>query len=120
MKYCASCGQCMSDNCDFCPVCGHGASDAASKPENPYEAEKYVRSGVKYSYVKPKVTIALIAINVLVYLIIKGLEFMGCDLASVLSMHRGAVFSGQFHRVITSMFTHRELFHLLSNCYCQQ
>lgn len=117
MKYCASCGQCMSDNCEFCPVCGHGADDAAERPEKPYEAEKYVRSGVKYSYVKPKATIILIAINVLIYLVIKCLEVMGCDLASVLSMHRGAVFSGQFLRIITSMFTHRELFHLLSNCY---
>ena len=117
MKYCASCGQCLSDNCDVCPVCGHDASDASEKPEKAYEAEKYVRSGVKYSYIKPKVTLALIVINVLIYIVIKGLEFMGCDLASVFSMHRGAVFSGQFYRLITSMFTHRELFHLLSNCY---
>ena len=117
MKYCASCGQCLSDNCDVCPVCGHGAEDATNRPETAYEAEKYVRSGVKYSYVKPKLTIAFIIINVLVYLIINGLELMGCDLASVLSMHRGSVMSGQYYRILTSVFTHRELFHLLSNCY---
>ncbi len=117
MKYCSACGQCMSDNCDFCPICGHGAEDASSYQKDPYEAEKYVRSGVKYSYVKPKITIFLVAINILVYLVIKGFALMGGDLVGVMSMHRGAVYSGQFYRIITSMFTHRELFHLLSNCY---
>ena len=117
MKYCSECGQCLADSCTVCPVCGHDASDASAKPENPYEAEKYVRSGIKYSYVKPKATIVLIAINVLMYLFITVLGFRGSDLVRVLSMHRGAVASGQFFRILTSVFTHRELFHLLSNCY---
>ena len=117
MKYCSECGQCLSDSCDICPICGHGAEDAVSTQKNPYEAEKYVRSGVKYSYVKPKVTMVLIAINVLVYLIITLLNFKGSNLTGILSMHRGAVASGQIYRVITSVFTHRDLFHLLSNCY---
>ena len=117
MKYCASCGQRLSDDCDVCPICYHGAEDAITTQKDPYEAEKYVRSGVKYSYVKPRVTIALIAINVLVYLIITLLNLRGHDLTSVLSMHRGAVVSGQYYRVLTSMFTHEDLFHILSNCY---
>lgn len=117
MKYCSSCGQCLSDNCDFCPVCGHNAFDAESTQKNPYEAEKYVRSGVKYSYVKPKVTITLIVINVIVFLIINLFNMAGSDLTSLLSMHRGAVASGQIYRIITSVFTHEDLFHLLSNCY---
>ncbi len=117
MKYCSSCGQCLSDNCDICPVCGHDAHDASTTQKNPYEAEKYVRSGVKYSYVKPKVTLALIIINVIVFLIINLVAMNGSDLASLLSMHRGAVASGQFYRVLTSIFTHEDLFHLLSNCY---
>ncbi len=117
MKYCASCGQCLADSCDICPICGHGAEDAVTTQKNPYEAEKYVRSGVKYSYVKPKITLTLIAINVLVYLIITVLNLGGHDFTSILSMHRGAVASGQIYRVLTSIFTHEDLFHLLSNCY---
>ena len=117
MKYCSSCGQCLSDNCDFCPVCGHNGFDKENKSGNSYEPEKYVRSGVKYSYVKPKATITLIAINVLVFLVIRILNFNGSDLASILSMHRGAVTSGQVYRIVTSIFTHEDLFHLLSNCY---
>ncbi|MDO5477775.1 MAG: rhomboid family intramembrane serine protease [Clostridia bacterium] len=117
MKYCSSCGQCLSDNCDICPICGHDASDAEKEQKNPYEAEKYVRSGVKYSYVKPRVTLTLIAVNVVIFLVISLLNLRGSDFTALLSMHRGAVASGQIYRVITSIFTHEDLFHLLSNCY---
>ncbi len=115
MKYCAKCGQCLSDNCDFCPVCGHDSF--ADSQENPYDAEKYSHSEMRFSYKKPKATFFIIAVNLVVFLFVTLLKFKGSDLVSLLSMHRGAVSEGQFYRVITSLFTHEALFHFLSNNY---
>lgn len=118
MKFCSQCGQRLSDSVELCPVCGHDASDASSSQKNPYDAEKYTHgASVRYVYKKPSLTIFLIAANVLIYLVITVLQSNGADLSSLLSMHRGAVRGGQFYRVVTSIFTHEDFFHLASNCY---
>ncbi len=115
MKYCGKCGQCLSDNCDFCPVCGHDTFDSSQK--NPYDAEKYTHSDMRYSYKKPKATFFIIAINLAVFILISLFNLRGVDLTGLLSMHRGAVSEGQIYRIITSLFTHQALFHFLSNNY---
>lgn len=118
MRFCSGCSQRLSDNAVKCPICGRDAADAVSVQENPYDAEKYSHgSRPRYSYKKPKVTYALIAVNILVYIVIALARLKNIDLAALLAMHRGAVSCGEWYRVITSVFTHEELFHLGSNCY---
>lgn len=117
MNYCSSCGQRLSDSCTVCPVCGHEASDAVKSPKVPYDAEKYRHGTVRYASGRPVVTYVLLALNALVFLAIHLLGASGYDLTSLLSMHRGAVASGQVYRILTSLFTHEELYHLASNGY---
>ncbi len=115
MKYCAGCGQCLSDNCDICPICGDNTFTLEQK--DPYDPEKYRHSEMRYTYKKPKATFVLIAINLAVFLMISLLKFAGTDISGLITMQRGAVQGGQVYRVITSIFTHEALFHFLSNSY---
>lgn len=116
MKYCAYCSQCLADSATVCPVCGHSAEDATVRPQTGYDPGKYARNNhPRFSSGAPTVTVILIAVNVVIYL--ANFLLSGCDLASVLSMHRGAVAGGQYWRILTSMFTHEEFFHLASNMY---
>lgn len=118
MRFCRNCSQRLADGVNVCPVCGHDAADAVTEQVNKYDPEKYSHgSGVRISYKKPRVTYALIALNVLVWLLITAAAWRGVDISSLLSMHRGAVSEGEWYRIITSMFTHEEFFHLASNCY---
>ncbi len=117
MKYCSSCGQRLGDACAACPICGRNASDAVNYQKMPYDAEKYRHGQMRYAASRPIVTYMLLVVNVVVFLIIHFFNASGRDLTSLLSMHRGAVVSGQYYRVITSMFTHEELYHLASNGY---
>ncbi|MDP4133440.1 MAG: rhomboid family intramembrane serine protease [Bacillota bacterium] len=101
-----------------CPICGEDASTSVKAVSNPYDAEKYTHGPViRYTVKRPKATLTLIFINVLVFLAITFLSYKDIDLVSALSMHRGAVYSGQYYRILTSIFTHSELWHLASNCY---
>ncbi len=118
MRYCKNCSQRLADSVTVCPVCGHDASDAVSEQTNKYDPEKYSHgAGVRVSYKKPRATYALIALNAAVWLAITLAGYRGTDISSLLSMHRGSVAGGEWYRVITSMFTHEEFFHLASNCY---
>lgn len=117
MKYCSVCSQCLPDNATVCPVCGHEAGDATQSQSRVYDAEKYTRGTVRYASGRPKLTICLISINVAVFIIIRLAMLKGIELTPLLTMHRGAVAGGQYWRLVTSMFTHEELFHLASNCY---
>ncbi len=118
MRFCASCGQRIGDNCDICPVCAHSCDDAIDYQKNPYDANKYSHGVYAKRYsVRPVMTYIFIALNIAVFVLISILSTRGIDLVSVLSMHRGAVMSGQYLRIVTSMFTHREFWHIFSNCY---
>lgn len=118
MKYCSSCGQALGEGCEVCPVCGHTASDATQSQKNPYDPEKYSHGArVRVVYKRPTLTWTLILVNVIVFIIIRLAALKSIDLTSILSMHRGAVYSGEYYRLITSMFTHEGLMHLVSNCY---
>lgn len=118
MRFCAGCSQRLSEGAVRCPVCGRDAADAVSVQENPYDAEKYAHGATpRYSYKKPKMTYALILVNVIFFVIIRLFSYGGTDVTSLLTMHRGAVSEGEIYRIITSMFTHEEFFHLASNCY---
>ncbi len=117
MKYCSVCSQCLPDDATICPVCGHGAEDATQNQREVYDAEKYTHGTVRYASGRPKLTIWLIAVNVAVFIIIRLAVLKGINLTPLLTMHRGAVVGGQYWRLLTSMFTHEELFHLASNCY---
>lgn len=117
MRYCKNCSQRLADSVSVCPVCGHDAADAVTEQVNKYDPEKYSHSSGRALYKKPGATYALILLNAAVWLVITLAHYKGTDLASLLSMHRGAVAGGEWYRVITSMFTHEEFFHLASNCY---
>lgn len=118
MRFCRNCSQRLADSVTVCPVCGHDASDAVDEQVNKYDPEKYSHGAMaRVSYKKPRATYALIAANVIVWLFITAAAYKGIDISSLLSMHRGAVAGGEWYRLITSMFTHEEFFHLASNCY---
>lgn len=117
MKYCSVCSQCLPDDATACPVCGHSADDATQVQREVYDAEKYTHSAVRRVSGRPKLTVWLIGINVAVFIIIRLAMLKGIELTPLLTMHRGAVVGGQYWRLLTSMFTHEELFHLASNCY---
>lgn len=118
MRFCASCGQRIGDNCDICPVCAHSCDDAIDYQKNPYDANKYSHGVYTKRYsVRPVMTYIFIILNIAVFILVNILKTRDIDLVSVLSMHRGAVMSGQYLRIITSMFTHSEFWHLFSNCY---
>jgi rhomboid protease GluP len=70
---------------------------------------------------KPKnayVTKILIALNVLVYILgIVGTLTGKFDLYTRFALHRNYVQAGEIYRLITSSFTHENIFHLLMNMY---
>ncbi len=118
MKFCAGCSQRLSEGAVRCPVCGRDAADAVSVQENPYDAEKYTHgASPRFGYKKPRMTYALILVNVIIFAVIRLFAYGGAEVSSLLTMHRGAVSEGEIYRIITSMFTHEEFFHLASNCY---
>lgn len=64
---------------------------------------------------KPIITYILITINILIYIIscIVGQD----KLINMFGLHPTLVLSGEYYRVITCMFLHANLFHLLFNMY---
>ena len=67
-----------------------------------------------FSPKKPVVTYALIVINVMVYLF---LALYGNEYFYDLCNNRDAVLSGQVYRMISSMFVHADIIHLVLNMY---
>lgn len=64
------------------------------------------------------ITFVLIALNVLVYILgIIGASTEMFDLYTALALHRSYVESGQLYRLISAVFTHESIFHLLMNMY---
>ena len=70
----------------------------------------------------PALTYILIAVNVLVWLVILAISFFSQNSYDSLILNLGAkinslILKGEFWRLITSMFLHSGIFHLLANCY---
>lgn len=64
------------------------------------------------------ITYTLIALNIILFILATLGELTGSfDLFTALSLNKGYVLSGQIYRLITSMFMHENLFHLLMNMY---
>ena len=67
-----------------------------------------------FSPKKPVITYALIVLNVMMYM---AVVLFGNELFYALSDNRDAVLSGQVYRMISSMFIHADIIHLLFNMY---
>lgn len=64
------------------------------------------------------ITYILIAINVALFIFASIGELTGSfDLYTALSLNKGRVMSGEIYRLVTAMFMHENLFHLLMNMY---
>lgn len=67
-----------------------------------------------FSPKKPVITYTLIVLNVMMYMMI---VLFGNEMFYALSDNRDAVLSGQVYRMISSMFVHADIIHLLFNMY---
>lgn len=65
-----------------------------------------------FSMKKPVITYALIVINVIIYFLSNMFGFVD-DFA----VNRYYIINGEYYRLITGMFLHANLFHLIFNCY---
>ncbi len=65
-----------------------------------------------FSMKKPVITYALIIINVIIYFLSNMFGFVD-DFA----VNRYYIINGEYYRLITGMFLHANLFHLIFNCY---
>ncbi|MCI9084285.1 MAG: rhomboid family intramembrane serine protease [Bacilli bacterium] len=65
-----------------------------------------------FSMKKPVITYALIIINVIIYFLSNMFGFVD-DFA----VNRYYIMNGEYYRLITGMFLHANLFHLIFNCY---
>lgn len=68
---------------------------------------------------KPKIpvmTYILIAINIVIYIF--GVFFTNYDVfLNVFSIHGPSIRAGQYYRLLTGIFIHSDIFHILFNCY---
>ncbi len=64
------------------------------------------------------ITMALMAINILVFIISSiGTLTDAFDLPTLFALNRGHVQSGEIYRLLTSTFMHTDIFHLIMNMY---
>lgn len=117
MLFCSKCGQRLGESCTICPSCKTSVTDAINKPLNPYDAEKYTKSYTirRARFGKPVLSIILIVINLIIWGAIN--LFPKYNISGFLMMDGGRVLSGEYWRLITSVFTHQQVYHVLANCY---
>src|SRR5437868_11142720 len=112
---CSSCGR------PICPDCMTPTSVGMRCPECARERTK-VRTPRSLT-TAPVVTQALIAINVIVFLVetVSGVPFGGCSGACGTVWNHGVLFAPAMHistdswRTVTACFLHYRFFHILSN-----
>ncbi len=109
---CANCGR------PICPSCMTTTPVGMRCPECSRQTTK-VRN-LRTSFDRPVVTLALIAINVLIYFGMStqtGLQGTGGSLSRDFGLFGPAVDQGQWYRLLTSGFLHAGLIHLGFNMY---
>jgi len=110
--------RCTRCNRPICPECMHDAAVGHQCDDCVREGAKMVRQpkttfgGREYG-AKPVITYALIAINVVMFL----LESVSPGLKSELVLFAPAVADGDLYRLVTSAFMHYGVAHLLFNMY---
>ena len=82
---------------------------------NESNEKKAKRNQDIFAIKKPYITYALIAINIIIYLI--GMFVGQNKMISMLGLHPLLVQSGEYYRLITCMFMHANLMHLIFNMY---
>ncbi|HKH51961.1 MAG TPA: rhomboid family intramembrane serine protease [Mycobacterium sp.] len=101
------CPECMHD-----AAVGHQCDDCVRKGAKTVRQPKTTFGGREYG-AKPVITYALIAINVVMFL----LESVSPGLKSELVLFAPAVADGDLYRLVTSAFMHYGVAHLLFNMY---
>lgn len=101
--------------------CSNGNEILASKIDNVLQYKKSIDMENK-SRKSSKITNILIAINVIMYILTAILSgnIVDSDIRALLILganERDLVFSGQYYRLLTSMFLHGGIVHLLVNMY---
>ena len=66
---------------------------------------------------KPIVTTILIVLNILIFLIMMFVDKQNVILSMFCTYGPSIVVNGEFYRLITAVFLHGSIFHLLFNCY---
>jgi rhomboid protease GluP len=95
----------------------HPLLDAPSPPPSDEPKRKTVSFRFPDTVRVPRVTYILIAINLIIWGIINFMPDLGRELVIGSILNTEAVINfRQLHRLVTSMFLHTELFHVLFNC----
>jgi rhomboid protease GluP len=125
MTNCIRCGRPIDDTtqgtANLCPECRAAFAGTAQPPPIPASAPP--GAPVRTPAYRPPVTIAIVGINVLVFvaMVLSGVSPMGPTEEQLLRW--GADFGpyslgGQFWRVFTSNYVHIGLFHIVLNMWC--
>jgi membrane associated rhomboid family serine protease len=110
--------RCTRCNRPICPECmrdaavGHQCAECVGEGAKTVRQPRTAFGGRQYG-TKPVITYALIAVNVVLFL----LETVSPNLQSELVLRSAAVADGDLYRLLTSAFMHYGLTHLLFNMY---
>jgi membrane associated rhomboid family serine protease len=117
---CSECGRPICEDCmNFAPV-GIRCSDHASVGAPKRSTARTIRTArARTTSTQAPATIALVAINVFVYLVTvyqgAGINQPGGSLFLDWALQGAAVANGDWYRLVTAMFLHASLIHLLFN-----
>ncbi len=109
---------CQRCNRPICPGCMHPASVGFHCPECTRTGRQRVYTARSLPGLnRPQVTIALIAVNVLVYGLLNNGHAIGGYGVNDLDLYGPAVADGEWWRLITAGFLHASVLHLLMNMF---
>src|SRR5216683_161622 len=116
-QQCAGCGKQIDVDTPSGDYCSECAAKIRSELALPFQIKQIWTRLSKRLADLPVVTLALVALNVAVYLFIEthSVSGYGQSLSAVLEMYGTSVIHGQWWRLVTSAFLHIRLQHLIAN-----